>query len=47
MKIPIMLVILLLLGGCSGTPVHYHSEREIPTGPGLLTGTDGAFLHQR
>ena len=47
MKINAMLVILLLLGACSGTPVQYHSEREIPEGPGLLTGADGAYLYQR
>ncbi|WP_306078777.1 hypothetical protein [Oceanimonas sp. CHS3-5] len=42
-----ILLLLLALAGCNGTPAQYHSEREIPEGPGLLTGEDGAYLYQR
>ena len=33
-----------LLAGCSAQPVPYHSGNEIPNGPGLLTGPEGAFV---
>ncbi|MCT7656219.1 hypothetical protein MBH78_19525 [Oceanimonas sp. NS1] len=42
-----ILLMVLWLSGCGGTPSSYHSEREIPEGPGLLTGEDGAYLYQR
>jgi hypothetical protein len=32
------------LAGCGGTPFEYHSQREIPEGPGLLTGESGALI---
>lgn len=32
------------LAGCGGTPFEYHSQREIPEGPGLLTGESGALV---
>jgi len=32
------------LAACSGTPFEYHSQREIPAGPGLLTGESGAWV---
>ena len=32
------------LAGCGGTPFAYHSQREIPEGPGLLTGESGALV---
>lgn len=31
------------LAACAGTPFEYRSQREIPAGPGLLTGERGAF----
>lgn len=34
----------LALAGCAAEPVPYHSGNEIPQGPGLLTGEDGAFV---
>ena len=33
-----------LLAGCSAQPVPYHPGTEIPNGPGLLSGEDGAFV---
>ena len=32
------------LAGCGGQPVPYHSGNEIPQGPGLLTGKEGAWV---
>lgn len=32
------------LAGCAAEPVAYHSGNEIPHGPGLLTGPEGAFV---
>jgi hypothetical protein len=32
------------LAGCAAEPVPYHSGNEIPRGPGLLTGAEGAFV---
>lgn len=43
MRIKTVLVLLLLLSACSGTPTQYHSEREIPEGPGLLSGPEGGY----
>jgi hypothetical protein len=37
-------IILLVLGGCASEPVPYHSQNEIPRGPGLLTGPQGEFV---
>lgn len=34
----------LLLAGCAAQPVPYHSGNEIPPGPGLLSGAEGAFV---
>jgi hypothetical protein len=33
------------LAGCGGTPFAYHSQREIPEGPGLLTGESGGLVY--
>ena len=38
------LLVIVLLAGCAAQPVPYHSGNEIPNGPGLLTGPDGAFV---
>jgi hypothetical protein len=32
------------LAACAGEPVPYHSQNEIPRGPGLLTGPQGEFV---
>lgn len=32
------------LAGCGATPFDYHSPGEIPRGPGLLSGEEGAFV---
>ena len=32
------------LAGCGGQPAPYHSGNEIPQGPGLLTGAEGAWV---
>ena len=37
-------LLLLLLAGCAAQPAPYHSGNEIPNGPGLLSGADGAFV---
>jgi hypothetical protein len=34
----------IALAGCAAEPVPYHSGNEIPRGPGLLTGAEGAFV---
>ncbi|WP_157953597.1 hypothetical protein [Zobellella maritima] len=44
-KTVLALSLMLLLVACNGTPAQYHSDREIPDGPGLLSGPDGAFGH--
>ena len=38
------LILVLVLGGCASEPVPYHSQNEIPRGPGLLTGPQGEFV---
>jgi hypothetical protein len=30
--------------GCGGAPFAYHSQREIPRGPGMFSGEEGAFV---
>jgi hypothetical protein len=37
-------LLCLLVAGCAAQPVPYHSGNEIPPGPGLLSGADGAFV---
>ena len=32
------------LAGCSATPFQYRPVTEIPDGPGMLTGKEGAFV---
>ncbi|GAA3527201.1 hypothetical protein [Zobellella aerophila] len=44
-KTILALSLMLSLAACNGTPVRYHSDREIPEGPGLLSGPDGVFGH--
>ena len=38
------LLLIISLAGCAAEPVAYHSGNEIPRGPGLLTGPEGAFV---
>ena len=40
---PILLA-CVMVAGCAAEPVAYHSGNEIPQGPGLLTGAEGAFV---
>ncbi|WP_157772197.1 hypothetical protein [Zobellella denitrificans] len=40
----LLATLLLGLSACSlGRPLEYHSDREIPPGPGLVTGERGAL----
>lgn len=32
------------LAGCSATPYEYHSQNDIPRGPGMFSGPEGAFV---
>lgn len=32
------------LAGCAAAPVEYRSAREIPPGPGMFSGPEGAFV---
>ena len=32
------------LTACAAQPTPYHSQNEIPLGPGLLSGAEGAFV---
>ena len=41
---PAALLLALALGGCAGaTPFEYRAADEIPEGPGIFSGRDGAF----
>ena len=31
------------LAGCGATPFEYHSQNDIPRGPGMFSGPDGVF----
>lgn len=33
------------LAGCGGKPFEYHSQNEIPKGPGLFSGESGGFVY--
>ena len=43
-RCPRALLPVLLLAGCSALPLEYHPGNEIPHGPGMLTGEDGAIV---
>lgn len=45
--IGVMLLTLLLTACGSAQPYRYSSDREIPAGPGLLSGPDGEFRLDR
>jgi hypothetical protein len=32
------------LAGCAGAPFEYRSQLEIPEGPGLFSGEEGALV---
>ena len=34
----------VLIAGCGAVPFDYHPGTEIPRGPGMLTGEDGAVI---
>jgi len=31
------------LAGCGAAPFEYHSQNDIPRGPGMFSGPDGVF----
>ncbi len=43
---PALYVALLAatLAGCASQPLEYRSQLEIPEGPGMFSGEDGAFV---
>ncbi|KAB2889811.1 MAG: hypothetical protein F9K32_11115 [Desulfobulbaceae bacterium] len=41
--LPVLLCLVLLLGGCGGTDYSYRDGRDQKEGPGLLSGKDGVF----
>jgi len=48
MRIALTLLAGLLVAACSGVEIKpgegSHARREIPPGPGLLSGSDGEFV---
>jgi hypothetical protein len=38
------LLLAALLAGCGATPFEYHPASEIPQGPGMFSGEEGAFI---
>jgi len=46
-RVPAAALLALALAGCGATPFEYHPGTEIPRGPGLLSGDDGAFVWRR
>lgn len=38
-------VLAAALAGCGGKPFAYHSQSEIPAGPGLFTGESGGLVY--
>jgi hypothetical protein len=42
---PFGLVALVSLAACGGQPFEYTAADEIPPGPGLFSGPDGAFTY--
>jgi hypothetical protein len=39
-----LLIGVAALSACGYRPFDYHSQQEIPRGPGALTGEDGAVV---
>ena len=37
-------VLAAFLAGCGAAPLDYHSPGEIPRGPGMLSGEQGAIV---
>lgn len=38
------LVLAAALAGCGAAPFEYHPQSEIPRGPGMLSGEQGALV---
>ena len=38
------LVLAAALAGCGAAPFEYHPQSEIPRGPGMLSGEEGALV---
>lgn len=46
-RMGIVLILGALMAGCAHLhPLAYHDDNQIPQGPGLLSGEDGAFSLQ-
>ena len=41
---PLLVAVCAALTACAAQPTPYHSQNEIPRGPGLLSGAEGAFV---
>ena len=39
-----LLALAAALGGCGAAPFDYHAADDIKQGPGLFTGSEGAFV---
>lgn len=42
-RLALSLALGAALAGCSAAPFEYHSQREIPKGPGMFSGEEGVF----
>jgi hypothetical protein len=40
----ILVLLAAGLAGCGAAPFEYHSQNDIPRGPGMFSGADGAFV---
>jgi hypothetical protein len=47
MKKIVISIAAVVLTACGGKAFQYRSQNEIPAGPGLLTGEEGAFVLHR
>lgn len=47
MKKIVISIAAVALTACGGKAFQYRSQNEIPVGPGLLTGEEGAFVLHR
>lgn len=43
-RLALMLLLAGVLAGCSVQPSEYRSDKEIPEGPGMISGQDGRLL---
>jgi len=44
-RLTLVLLLGAALGGCAVQPAEYRSDREIPEGPGMVSGSDGRLLY--